>query len=234
MLSNKQIQTNLWFLNFYTGKIDGNIKNLKTKNSIKNFQKSFSLTQDGIWGNNSNTKCVQIIKDIQKKLGCKMIDGIVLYKTGETYEKCKQYQLLNNLVIDGICGVNTRSVMNQDNARSWSMYPHFKQSEFACKCGCGYSNINLKVVEILEDIRSHFGNKPLKVTSGCRCEKYNRKLKGSIQGSKHLSGEASDIWISGVSKQNLLNYTMKLMHEGKIKYTYTNNSNMKYAVHINI
>lgn len=230
MLNNKQIQTNLNFLGFNCGKADGKI-GFKTKKAIKNFQKSFALTQDGIWGNNSNTKCIMIVKDIQKKIGCKKIDGIV---GAETIDKTMLYQRLHGLKIDGIAGVQTRAVMNQSTTRNWSMYPHFKQSEFSCKCGCGYSNINLKVVEVLEDIRSHFGNRPVTITSGCRCEKYNSKLKGSIQGSKHLSGEASDIWINGVSKQNLLNYTMKLMHEGKIKYTYTNNSNMKYAVHINI
>jgi hypothetical protein len=38
----------------------------------------------------------------------------------------------------------------------------------------------------------------------------------------------------GTSNSNLLNYTTKLMHDGKIKYTYTNNKNMKGVVHINI
>ena len=229
MLTNKQIQTNLHFLGFYKGKIDGKI-GLATKKAIKTFQKSFELTQDGIWGTNSNNKCIEIVKNIQKKIGCKTIDGIV---GQETINKTMVYQKAEGLVVDGIAGVNTRAKMNQDTNRNWAMYPHFKQSEFACKCGCGYQDINLKVVEILEGIREHFGGKPLYVTSGCRCVKHNTKV-GGIKGSKHLSGEACDFYIKGVSTQNLLNYTTKLLNQGKIKYTYTNNKNMKGVVHINI
>lgn len=75
MLSNKQVQTNLHYLGFYNGKINGNLKSCRS--SIKSFQKSFELTRDGIWGTNSNAKCVEIVKSIQKKIGCTMIDGIV-------------------------------------------------------------------------------------------------------------------------------------------------------------
>lgn len=69
MLNNKQVQINLKFLNFYKGVINGKLKSLSCKSSIKNFQKSFELTQDGIWGVNSNNKCIEVIKDIQKKIG---------------------------------------------------------------------------------------------------------------------------------------------------------------------
>lgn len=230
MLSNKQVQTNLHFLGFYNGKINGNLKSLSCKSSIKSFQKSFELTRDGIWGVNSNTKCIAIVKDIQKKIGCNSIDGIV---GAETIDKCIKYQKSVGLVADGIAGVQTRAKLNQSAKLTWDNFPHFKQSEFACKDHCGFSNENLKVVEILEGIRSHFGNKPVIVTSGCRCVKRNNKV-GGIKGSKHLSGEACDFYIKGVSTQNLLNYTTKLMHQGKIKYTYTNNKNMKGVVHINI
>lgn len=77
MLSNTQVQTNLHYLGFYNGKINGNLKSLTCKSSIKSFQKSFELTRDGIWGTKSNAKCVEIVKSIQKKIGCTMIDGIV-------------------------------------------------------------------------------------------------------------------------------------------------------------
>ncbi len=229
MLSNKQIQINLTFLGFNCGKTDGKI-GIKTRSAIKSFQKSFELTRDGKWGNETNTKCIAVVKDIQRKIGCKNIDGIV---GSETIDKTMLYQKLNNLKVDGIAGVNTRAKMNQSEGRSWAMYPHFKQTEFACRDKCGFMNENLKVVEILEDIRSHFGNRPVIITSGCRCVRHNNKV-GGVKGSKHLSGEAADFYVKGVSTQALLNYTTLLMHKGKIKYTYTNNKNMKGVVHINI
>lgn len=123
--------------------------------------------------------------------------------------------------------------MTQDTKLSWAQFPHFKQAEFACRDNCGFMDENLQVVAILEKIRAYFGGKPVIVTSGCRCVKHNNKV-GGIKGSKHLSGEACDFYIKGVSTQNLLNYTTKLMHEGIIKYTYTNNKNMKGVVHINL
>lgn len=67
--------------------------------------------------------------------------------------------------------------MKQSDARNWSMYPHFKKQEFACKDKCGFMDENLKVVEILEEIRSHFGNKPVIITSGCRCVKRNNRVR---------------------------------------------------------
>lgn len=164
MLNNRQIQITLWYLNFYHGQINGKY-NLQTKNACKNFQKSFELTQDGIWGIKTNTKAVSLIKEIQSKIGCTMIDGIVLYKTGETYEKTKQFQLLNNLEIDGIAGVQTRAKIFNNSKLTWDDFPHFKRSEFACKDKCGFDDENLKVVEILEDIRAHFGNHPVIITS---------------------------------------------------------------------
>lgn len=230
MLTNKQIQRNLTFLGFPCGEIDGKI-GWKTKKAIKLFQKSFDLTVDGIWGNHSDNKCMHVVSEIQSKIGCKMIDGIV---GNETIEKTRQFQLRENLDVDGIAGVKTRAKIFNSSIFTWNDFPHFNQNEFACHCGCGFKDEDLKVVEILERIRAYFGNKPLIVTSGCRCEKYNSKLKGSIQGSKHLTGKACDFYIRGVSTQNLLNYCMKLMRDGKIKYTYTNNTNMRGVVHINI
>ena len=129
--------------------------------------------------------------------------------------------------------MQTRSKLNQTTSYAWFDFPHFRKQEFACRCGCGYDNINLKVVKILEEIRAHFGGKPVIVTSGCRCEKHNKKV-GGIKGSKHLEGLACDFYIKGVSTQDLLNYTTSLMAKRHIKYTYTNNKNMKGVVHINL
>lgn len=114
-----------------------------------------------------------------------MIDGIV---GDETVRKIGEYQRLHNLTVDYIAGVQTRATMSQDVARSWAMFPHFQPSEFACKDKCGFMNENLKVVEILEDIRSHFGNVPVIITSGCRCVKHNNKVRrGKTEANIYLA-----------------------------------------------
>lgn len=57
---------------------------------------------------------------------------------------------------------------------------------------------------------------------------------GSIKGSKHISGKAVDFWVETVNVNDLLNYTTYLMKSGVLNYTYTNNTNMSGAVHIDI
>ena len=69
--------------------------------------------------------------------------------------------------------------------------PHFKRSEFACKCGCGFDDISTAVVENLELIRNILG-KPLVITSGCRCPSHNAEI-GGHEHSAHMYGLAADI-----------------------------------------
>ena len=68
--------------------------------------------------------------------------------------------------------------------------PHFNRSEFACKCGCGYSDIDINLVLDLERLRAKVG--PISISSGCRCEKHNRKVGGS-RNSSHVIGKAVDV-----------------------------------------
>lgn len=60
------------------------------------------------------------------------------------------------------------------------------------------------------------------------------KLLAELDGSKHLSGNACDFYIRGVSVSKLLQYTKTLKSSGIINYTYTNNKNMNGVVHIDI
>lgn len=57
---------------------------------------------------------------------------------------------------------------------------------------------------------------------------------GGVRGSKHTSGKASDFYVQNVSINDLFNYCKDLKNKGIINYTYTNNTNMKGAVHIDI
>ena len=88
---------------------------------------------------------------------------------------------------------------------------HFKRSEFACKCGCGFAAVDIELVPVLEDIRAHFqGLYPtekvsVEINSGCRCFHYNEEVQKKVNpnykpGSSksfHVKGIASDIvvWV---------------------------------------
>jgi len=68
---------------------------------------------------------------------------------------------------------------------------NFNRSEFACKCGCGFSTVDVDLIKVLEVVRRRFG-KPITINSACRCEDHNKNIGGSY-GSKHKQGIAADI-----------------------------------------
>ena len=80
MLSVKQYQKNLHhYYAYYNGNIDG-ICGAQTKAAVKRFQKGHGLTQDGIYGANTNARLVAQIKKLQQIVGTTQ-DGIVGSKT---------------------------------------------------------------------------------------------------------------------------------------------------------
>lgn len=212
MLTIKQRQMNLNFLNYGTGGIDG-IEGSKTRKAYRDFQEDFNLKlKDGIYGKETETKLITIIEEIQEIVGAN-IDGVA---GEETKEMTKIYQAKNNLDIDGIAGVNTRYTMFVNDG--WNTIKHFKKEEFTCKDGCGSNNIKLELVKIADKLREDFGNIVI-VTSGTRCKKHNKEV-GGVSNSRHLTGKAMDFYVKGVSGIELLKYTEQLQKEGKIRYTY--------------
>lgn len=203
MLNIKQRQMNLKFLGYYTKAIDS-IEGSSTKQAYKDFQKANGLIADGIYGAKTDAKLIAVIKEIQRSLG---------------------------VTVDGVAGEKTIKARDNKNL-SWNNIKHFKKTEFTCKCGCGFNNIDLKLVKVLEEIRNHFGQ-PCTVTSGCRCATHNARV-GGVQGSRHVVGKAADIYVKGVSASTLLAYTKSLVAQGKLRYTYTNNSNMNGVVHVDV
>lgn len=175
-----------------------------TKQAYKDFQKANGLVIDGIYGSKTDAKLIAVIKQKQKELG---------------------------VTQDGIAGEVTTKARDNNNL-SWDNIKHFKKNEFTCKCGCGMNNISIELVKVLEEIRNHFGQ-PCTVTSGCRCKTHNARV-GGVQGSRHVVGKAADIYVKGVSASTLLAYTKSLVSQGKLRYTYTNNSNMNGVVHVDV
>ena len=68
---------------------------------------------------------------------------------------------------------------------------NFSRAEFACKCGCGFDDIDLDFVAILQSIRGALGSS-LVINSGCRCATHNAKSGGAVT-SAHVTGHAVDI-----------------------------------------
>ena len=72
----------------------------------------------------------------------------------------------------------------------WSGLDNFKRKEFECKCGCGENRINHQLVKALDmavsEIKRDNPGYLCIVTSGCRCEKHNASIGGSVKNSSHL------------------------------------------------
>ena len=210
VMTMKRLQMNLKFLGYYGGEIDG-VKGNLTKQAIRQFRVDHGLGNSDIADQTMINSIRDIICNIQKEIGA-TVDGVA---GNETIQKKAEY--------------DNKNVENY----SWDNIKHFKKSEFACKCGCGFDNIDLKLVNILEQIRSHFGDRPVHITSGCRCANHNKAV-GGVEGSRHVLGKASDIYVEGVSVKDLLNYCKTLVANGQARYTYTNSTNMNGVVHIDI
>ena len=66
-----------------------------------------------------------------------------------------------------------------------------------------------ELIAVLEDLRSHFGDKPIKIISGCRCQKHNAKIPGAAPESFHTKGMAADETVIGVSAISQGDYLRK-------------------------
>lgn len=82
---------------------------------------------------------------------------------------------------------------------------NFNRQEFACKCGCGFDAVDVELVEVLEDVRTHFKGNPVKISSGCRCVNHNVNVGGS-RGSRHIHAIAVDFKVVNVHADKVAGY----------------------------
>jgi hypothetical protein len=105
----------------------------------------------------------------------------------------------------------------------WDHIRYWTREEFKCQCGnyhapyCdGYpAEPDQTLVELLDDIRAHFGRVAHR-SSGLRCPQHNRDSKG-VSNSKHLYGKAMDFFIEGVSGEAVRAYADA---DPRCNYTY--------------
>jgi uncharacterized protein YcbK (DUF882 family) len=86
---------------------------------------------------------------------------------------------------------------------------YFKRKEFACKCGCGFATVDVELLDVLENVREHFGS-PVTINSACRCDAHNKAV-GGADGSKHKLGIAADIVVKGFEPKEVADYVQNVL-----------------------
>lgn len=168
-------------------------------------------TVDGIWGPLSRSAA----QSFQQNFGGLSADGEVEAETEAA---------LRRAVADG---------MPEQPAQTdgWDQIRYFSREEFRCKCGGRYcdgfpSEMKQKVVQVADRARSHFGA-PGHVVSGLRCPQHNAN-SGGVANSRHMSGDAIDLRIDGVSGKDLLAFVAQ---QPEIRYAYKiNETNVHFDI----
>lgn len=93
---------------------------------------------------------------------------------------------------------------------------HFSEAEFACRC-CGKVRVNMFLINMLEKLRAELGGRPIAITSGFRCAKHNKQVGGAA-ASRHLTGSAADIVVSGTDPDAAAAAAEKLGFTGVGRY----------------
>tara|TARA_Y100001963_G_C6748068_1_gene432629 strand:- start:1216 stop:1614 length:399 start_codon:yes stop_codon:yes gene_type:complete len=95
---------------------------------------------------------------------------------------------------------------------------NFILSEFKCKDGSDVPDSMLDNVKLLaknlQVLRDEIG-KPIRVISGYRSPKYNRKI-GGARKSQHMTAKAADIKIKGMTPAEVKRTIVRLIKEGKM------------------
>ena len=98
------------------------------------------------------------------------------------------------------------AINNYKRGDSTKLSANFRVSEFLCKGSgcCTHGQIDDKLVEILQKIRSHFG-KPVHISSAYRCSAWNKEV-GGVSNSYHCYGQAADIKVEDTAPAEVAKY----------------------------
>jgi uncharacterized protein YcbK (DUF882 family) len=98
-----------------------------------------------------------------------------------------------------------------NNTNNIKIATHFNLSEFACPC-CKRVMLHPKLLAKLVELRKIL-ERPVYITSGYRCPKYNPQI-GGVVNSYHLIGLAADIQVKDISLIDLLEICENISFNG--------------------
>lgn len=85
---------------------------------------------------------------------------------------------------------------------------NFSTDEMMCHCGCMDSDMDSDFMKQLQEIRDEM-KRPLKISSGVRCEKHNQKVSSTGKNGPHVHRKAVDIIIAGADALRLIDVARK-------------------------
>lgn len=245
----KQAQWQLLFLDYYDGAVDG-IWGPKSKAATLQFQKEFfedDIAHDGKFGASTAAKTQEVVDRIQEILQTVVPelvdDGLAGPRTVaalQAYQKTKglsQTGRVDDATWDALMEespnlpdrepvpeVDTPAEDSTTVVTFWPGIVYFKREEMRCKCGGRYCNgfpaePQELLMELADRAREHFG-RPAHVVSGLRCQRWNQ-IQGGVANSQHMYGEAMDIYIEGITADQLLAWMQK---QPEVRYCYKINS----------
>lgn len=176
-------------------------KEIKKRQCLLYFLDYYIGEIDGIWGQGSKTA----VKSFKGDFGGLPKDN--------TYDSSTEKALKH-----AVCyGMPSKASSKAESGDFWDSIKYFRKEEFACKCGCGASEMDEKLIRIADGVRAHFG-KPITVSSGRRCASHNARV-GGVSNSRHTRnpGKAMDFCVSGKTSAVVLAYVQKL---SGIRYAY--------------
>lgn len=121
------------------------------------------------------------------------LDGIWGKKSKEA---TRLFQSENGLKVDSIYGPKTEKklksvyknfISGDATDDDFLRVSYITREEIACNDHCGYNKISKQLLYNLGSLREKF-NKPIYVTSGCRCSKHNKRV-GGVKTSRHFNKE---------------------------------------------
>lgn len=177
-------QTLLAYLEYLPYEDIDDIWGEQTQKATEAFQRDYQITVDGIFGNGTLARILDVIATGEKPL-------------------VSEDQATSDFAEDS----NVPSTIGT----FWDHIRYWKREEFACRCGRYHAPYcdgfpvepDQTLVELVDDIRHDFG-RPAHPSSGIRCEQHNADQPNSAPDSRHKRGKALDFFIEGVSGAALL------------------------------
>lgn len=112
------------------------------------------------------------------------------------------------IIIDGVPGTWVADEETGNGLADGYLSPHIKITEMDCNhCGQYGDLTSEELLDVIEDVRSHFGGKPVTINSGVRCDQHNAAV-GGASNSRHKveNADAADIVVQGIVASRVADY----------------------------